>query len=448
MPPPGSIRRDLRLSLGDAVGYGLMAGVAEVYLPAFALARGMRPVLAGLVATAPLLAAGALQLLAPRAIARAQSLRGWVAGCMVAQAVAFVPLIVVALVGGPVIPLVFGAAALYWSAGMAASAGWNPWMTRVVPARIRGHFFGRRQGVLQAAMLVGLLGAGVALQGFADAHRVAHVYAAMFAIAMVARLGSALMIMRQGDGLDRAPQRRTRLRSIPPRLRGTPRAGILGYLIASLAATAISGPFLTPYLLHHEGLGYAGYSVFTAAIVVAKIAALPVLGRLIQRVGVRPVLTACALAIAPIPLLFLVSGQLPWLIATQVFAGVVWAGFELGMLMVLFEAQDDSERTTMQVAFTALQAIGTAAASLLGGALIVALGGGRTAYEWVFVASTIARVAAVTLLIRELPGIFARLPVLVVQRAWTVALRPWGGTIVRPIVDGLERLGVTRRDRR
>jgi hypothetical protein len=50
---PSGLRRDLRLSLGDASGYGAMAGVAEVYLPAFGLALGMSPVLAGLLSTVP-----------------------------------------------------------------------------------------------------------------------------------------------------------------------------------------------------------------------------------------------------------------------------------------------------------------------------------------------------------------------------------------------------------
>ena len=55
-----------------------MAGVAEVYLPAFALALGMPPVLAGLLGTTPLLAGGFLQLGVTRAIARVTSLRRWV----------------------------------------------------------------------------------------------------------------------------------------------------------------------------------------------------------------------------------------------------------------------------------------------------------------------------------------------------------------------------------
>src|SRR4051812_46640731 len=174
-----------------------MAGVAEVYLPAFALAIGIRPVLAGLVATAPLLAGGVLQLLTPRAIARTPSLRRWTVSCMIVQALAFVPLIVLALVGGHAETIVFGAAAVYWAAGMGAAAGWTPWMSRVVPARIRGKFFGRRQGVVQGAMLVGLVGAGLSLQAASGTPWLRWVYAGMFAVALVARLGGAFALARQ-----------------------------------------------------------------------------------------------------------------------------------------------------------------------------------------------------------------------------------------------------------
>ncbi len=442
--PPGGVRRDLRLSLGDAAGYGVMAGVAEVYLPAFALAIGLSPVTAGLVASVPLLAGGLLQLLAPRAIARVTSLRGWVAGSMAVQAISFVPLIVVALLGVASTSIVFGAAAVYWAAGMAASAAWNPWMARIVPARIRSKFFGRRQGLVQATMLAGLVGAGGALHAFAGTPQIRFVYAIMFGLALIARLWCAVMVARQGIGIELTPRKRMRLRSIPPALRGTPRASLLGYLIAALAAAAISGPFITPYLLDELRIGYAGYSVFTATVVVVKIAALPTLGRIIQRSGVRRVMTVCALAIAPIPLLYLVSDAFAWLIVIQVIAGVAWAGFELGLLMALFDGEDDAERTTMQVAFSALQAIGTAGASLVGGGLLGALGSDHAAYLWVFAVSAAARLGAALLLVRELPRAIARIPITMVARAWTLAIRPWGGTIVRPIVEGLGRL---RRDR-
>lgn len=438
--PPGGVRRDLRLSVGDGAGYGVMAGVAEVYLPAFALAIGLSPVAAGLVAAVPLLAGGLLQLLAPRAIARVASMRAWVAGTMVIQALAFAPLILIAVLGIASTAIVFASAAIYWAAGMAASAAWNPWMARIVPARIRGKFFGRRQGVVQATMLAGLVGAGGALHAFSGTPHIHHVYAGMFGLALIARLVCAAMIARQGAGVELAPRSRMRLRSIPPKLRGTPRASLLGYLIAAIAAASISGPFITPYILDQLRIGYAGYSVFTATVVLAKIISLPFLGRVIQRTGVRRVMTVCALAIAPIPLLYMISDALPWLILIQVFAGVAWGGFELGLLMALFDADDDAERTTMQVAFSALQAIGTAGASLIGGALLGALGSDHAAYLWVFAVSAAARLAAAVLLVRELPRVIVSLPFTMVARAWTLAIRPWGGTIIRPFIEGIGKL--------
>jgi len=408
------------LSFGDGAGYGVMAGVAEVYLPAFALALGMPPVLAGLVATVPLLAG-------------------------VVQALAFVPLLVVALAGGPATPVVFGAAALYWAAGMGASAGWNPWMARVVPARLRSRFFGRRQGLVQATMLVGLIGAGTALHAAAGTPHVREVYAAMFGLAFLARVTSAVTLARMGEGVDLAPRHRVRLRSMPQRLRGTPRASLLAYFVIAGAAASISGPFVTPYILHYQGLGYVPYAVFTATIVVAKIAFSPMLGRLIHRVGVRRVIGGCALGIAVIPLMYIASDAYGWLLFIQFYGGIAWGGFELGVLIALFDADDDAERTTLQVAYGALQAVGNAGASFIGGALLGALGSGHTGYLWLFLVSATARTLAALLVVRNLPRLLARLPAVIIVGTWTLAIRPWGGTIVRPIVDGLGKLG--RRDR-
>ena len=48
------------------------------------------------------------------------------------------------------------------------------------------------------------------------------------ALALVARLWSALMLARMGQGVEVAPRRRVRLRSMPQILRGSPRGSSLG----------------------------------------------------------------------------------------------------------------------------------------------------------------------------------------------------------------------------
>jgi MFS family permease len=414
------VRRDLRLSFGDAAGYGAMAGIAEAYLPAFGLALGMSAVTAGLLASLPLLAGGVLQLIAPRAIARVKSLRGWVAWCMALQAVAFVPLVVMSLMGSHSTPLVFGAVSLYWAAGNCAAAGWMPWMARVVPARVRGKFFGRRQGLVQAAMLTGLIATGIALH---ESQNLLNVYALTFSVACVARLVSAVMIARQGRAIDPSPRRRARLRTLAPKLRGTPRGKLLAYLIAMGAAAAISAPFITPYLLVQEHLDYAQYCAYTASVLVVKVIALPFVGKIISRVGIRRVLTISAIAIVPIPLMWFVSDAFAWFIVIQVYAGIAWAGFDLGMLMALFDADDDGERISLQVLFSALQAIATASASLIGGAVLSSFGADHHAYLIMFVVSAAARIAAMAMLVRNLPRLIVKIPRVVISRAWVIVAR-------------------------
>jgi len=441
MPRPRSLRRDLGLSLADAGAYGTMVGVGETYLPAFALVVGVAPVAAGLVATVPLLAGGILQLAAPRAIARVGNYRRWVVACVATQGLAFVPLVVIALTRVAAAPLVFTSAALYWAAGMAASAGWNGWMAKLVPPSVRSRFFGRRQGTSQTAMLVALLGAGAALQLAGPDHRL-RVFAGLFGLAAAARLLSALLLHFHGLGIDPAPRRpaqRSRLRSVAPRLRGTTRGTLVIYLVVAFAATSLGGPFLTPYLFTQRHLGYAEYTAFVATVVITKIIALWRMGDVVERFGPRRVLTVSAVGITPLPLLWPLSGHLAYLLAIQVFAGVVWAAFELAMFMTLFSVDDENERTTLQVWFSGLQALSQAAASVLGGVLLGALGSDREAYFAVFLASALARFAAMTLLVRRLPSIPVLLP-MVATRAWTMALRPWGGTILRPLVLGAGRL--------
>ena len=51
----GRVRGNLAKSLWDGVFFSLMVGLGETYLPAFALALGHGEVLAGLVATVPML---------------------------------------------------------------------------------------------------------------------------------------------------------------------------------------------------------------------------------------------------------------------------------------------------------------------------------------------------------------------------------------------------------
>src|SRR5688500_1051050 len=98
-PRQRRLRRDLQLIRADGIVFSLMVGLGETYLSAFALAVGASDVLAGMLATLPLVAGGALQLLAPATMHRAPSYRAWCVLFASLQAASFLPLVVAALAG-------------------------------------------------------------------------------------------------------------------------------------------------------------------------------------------------------------------------------------------------------------------------------------------------------------------------------------------------------------
>ena len=127
------LRRDLRASLGDGAGYGGMVGFGETYFSAFALAVGLGELMAGLVASLPLLAGGILQTISPLAIRWLGSHKRWVVCCATTQSLTFVPLIVAACRGHLSEAGLLWIAAVYWAAGLATGPAWNTWIGTIVP---------------------------------------------------------------------------------------------------------------------------------------------------------------------------------------------------------------------------------------------------------------------------------------------------------------------------
>ena len=88
------LRRDLAYVHTDAVAASVMVGTGETYIAAFALALGLGDIVAGIVASGPLLAGAFLQLVSPYAIRRLGSHRRWVVLTAGLQAASFIPLVV------------------------------------------------------------------------------------------------------------------------------------------------------------------------------------------------------------------------------------------------------------------------------------------------------------------------------------------------------------------
>jgi hypothetical protein len=179
---PALTRTNLRASMADGATFGVMVGVGESYLAAFALAVGLGEISAGLVSSVPLLVGGILQLISLRAVAWFGSEKRWILFCATLQGLSFFPLVWAALSGSITLVPLLAIASLYWAGGLASGPPWNTWMESIVPARIRPSYFARRTRMSQICTLGGLVAGGTMLQWADNRGYTLPGFAAIFAV--------------------------------------------------------------------------------------------------------------------------------------------------------------------------------------------------------------------------------------------------------------------------
>jgi MFS family permease len=311
-------------------------------------------------------------------------------------------------------------------------------MAQIIPARIRSRYFGARQSAAQIGVLVGLIAGGGMLQELGSD---AHAFAILFGAAFVFRAVSVTVISRQSlQAGGRRPQGARARDLLQVAWRSKSRGVVLSILICN-AAVNLASPFFTPYLLVQSHLRYGEYMALLAANFLGKIAVYPLLGRIARRAGIRQLMAVGAIGIAPLPLLWSLSGSVLYLFIVQGCAGMFWAAFELSILLSFLDVPDDRERTALLATYHFLNTAAVGGASLIGGAMLAALGQDRDAYVWVFAASALGRAIGLALLLaRARRGMIEEIPALRI-----LAVRPWGEAIIRPVVA---TIGLARRIRR
>jgi len=386
----------------DGAFYSVNVGVGETYVPAFVLAAGFGDVVAGLVASVPLLAGAVIQLLSPSAVKRIGSLRTWVVLTAATQAFSYVPLILCALLGRVPLWLVFTAPIVYAACGMSSTPAWSTWAGRLVPSRLLPTYFSKRAGLSQMCLLLGLLAGGLTLHGAAERGLAVSIFAALFGAAMLSRIASAFSLALQSEPpMGLGQHRRVTLREMGRRIHHGADGRLLLYLIVMQTMSQIATPFFTPCMLSRIEFSYAAYMTLVAAMYVAKAVATPYLGRLAERSGPHRLLWIGALGVVPLPGLWLISSAFPYLLGLQITAGAAWAAHELATALLFFEVIREDERTSVLTTYNFFNSLATVGGSLLGGLILHAFGSAWSGYSLLFAASTMGRAAAIIVLARS-----------------------------------------------
>lgn len=432
--PSVQLRKNMVASTSDAAAYGVMVGVGETFLPAFALAIGLGEVMAGIIGSVPLMAGGLLQLVSLWALSRGFSQKWWVVLAAGLQSLAFIPLIWAAYVGSVTGPVLLAIASFYWAAGLASGPAWNGWIEKIIPKQMRANYFAKRTRASQLATLLGFVAGGLLLQFGRQSGWVLMAFAALFLTAFIARLASAVML-----ALHRLPESAFQPVVVKPSVvTKTPNQHsgkhLLIYLVLVQGCVQISGPYFTPYMLKHLHLSYLAFTGLIAVAFIAKVISLAAWGKLARQRGAGWLLTVGGTAIVPLSSLWIVSQNFYWLIFIQTINGVAWAAYELGLFLMFFEALPASQRVRMLTIYNMANTSAWCIGATLGACVLSYLGTTVEAYYTLFGLSALGRTIAVGYLYATRPELKVRVTQIGLR---IVGLRPNGASLESPILPSI-----------
>lgn len=328
-------RRAMRLGYVNgalwAAGNGLTSGTVIYYLAIELGAAGMG---ISLILAAPAVA-GLLRLAAPPII---RFVGGAKSACLRISTIAYVLLFALAPLLWPVniqpgtaLKLLVAVLCLHQLLEYIATVALWAWLAEIVPPRIRGRYFARRQIWQLAVLIPTLLGSG----WFVDAWRTAHAYqsdrlllgyVACVALGAGLLLASLAPLLRMPDvGLAgvQGQQRGLRELAAPFRSAHFRRLLVFGSWFSFFNGVTGTAQTIFPYAV--LGLGVFSLSVMRTTMRVGQIALSPTVGRYSDRWGNLPVLVVCQIAVATGPLFFLLADAERWWLLFG--AWLVWSAY-------------------------------------------------------------------------------------------------------------------------
>jgi hypothetical protein len=415
-PPRRGARDRLRASLHASVWEGAGAEIVGAcsggaMLAAWARHLGAGPAATGLLASLPSLASAAqlpAACLTSRLGARRAAVRLVTAsrqGPLLLALLAFAPL--PGATARAVLTAVAVASALL---GVAGNNAWTTWMGELVPAPVRGRYFGRRTAVCTVAGAAASLLAGAYVDAAKARGREGAALGLLALAAWTAGLACTTLMRRQHD--PGVPPEPLSLRASLTPLRRAATRRLLAWNAAWNAAVGLGGGFFTVFMLRDLAMGLALTGAYTAATAAVRVLAAPRWGRVIDRLGAPYVVARCSYGIAAIPLLWLFArpGAL-WPVAVDAaMTGVLWAGHSLATFQLPLAASPRVGRAHHLAAFATAGGAGFAlAASLaawLAGALPAQVGVAGHAFanlQILFALSAAARLGVAMLARRMVP---------------------------------------------
>ena len=351
----------------DGAAYAAMLGLIQNYVTPLALALKATTAQVGLLSSIPNLVVAFSQLAAPDLSERAGTRKRFILPMVFLHAIMYIPILL--------IPFIIQSSQVWWliafvsvSAvlGAISNPAWGSLMADLVPIRLRGRYFSARGRIAGTITLVfSFIGGGV-LQLLTDTPFIG--FAILFGGAAAFRLLSFYFLsqMYEPEAAENGDDDQPLLRMV--RHVGSSNLGRFTLYIALICFAAnLASPFFSVYMLRDLGFNYVTYTVIISSVSVSSLVFLTFWGRRADLAGNMKVIRVTSCLIPIIPLLWLASTNIYYLIFAEVVSGFAWSGFNLAAVNFVYDASEAQNRTKHIAVFNTITSLAICAGALIGG---------------------------------------------------------------------------------
>ncbi|MBI4339128.1 MAG: MFS transporter [Chloroflexi bacterium] len=362
-------RRTLRLAFWEGVPGTLALSIADNFIAPLAIALGGAPLMIGLLHAFPQLLAAQSQLLTHKLVSWTHSRRRVL---LLSVGLGVLPWLVLS-----VIPHLSLADPVLWLVPLAVftnvfyqfpAPAWGSWIADLLPLHRRGNFLGFRASVGSLVGMSVVMGFGVLLDRMQDGAYWG--FTILFLTGASMRLWSLALIW----GMHEPPMRTARASMGLLEFVKTAQRTVLGrvvlYTMVLYLGVFIAGPYFSIFMLRDLKFSYTTFVLLQVVSVVATIIGSRLWGIYADRHGNVGVIRVTGLGLSAMPLLWLVSHQVPFLMVINIIGGIAWSGFTLCSLNYVYEVSPPGERTRVVGYLAAFGGVGLFVGALVGGLIV------------------------------------------------------------------------------
>ncbi|MCX6003626.1 MAG: MFS transporter [Chloroflexi bacterium] len=245
------------------------------------------------------------------------------------------------------------------------------WLANLVPSEKMGRYLSWRSAVAGVFYLITFYLMGYTLDS--SAAHISRGYAFVLCIAFVASVGSVFLYSSIRPPAPIVKSQTAPTTTFISFLKGA-RKEHLGTFILFVSlftfAVNLSGPLLSVYMLNELHFSYMTFTAIVSSEYIARIISLAFWGKQVDKVGSLKILRLVSYLIPISPILWLLSGNFFYLCVAQIFAGTLWAAFDLCCQTFLFKSTQPEHRLRYIVYYRSLTTLSVALGALVSALLL------------------------------------------------------------------------------